>query len=452
MTHPAIRVEGIGKQYRIGERHAAYGTLRDSLAHALTSPFRRLRRGGSARTAKSREMIWALKNISFEIKPGEMVGIIGRNGSGKSTLLKVLSRITEPTDGEARIRGRVGSLLEVGTGFHPELTGYENIYLNGAILGMKRVEIDRRLDEIVAFAEVSKFVDTPVKHYSSGMYLRLAFAVAAHLEPEILLVDEVLAVGDTNFQKKCLAKMEDVGHQGRTVIFVSHNMPAVTRLCPRTILLEEGRLVCDGPSSQVVSAYLNSGVATSAERLWSEDKAPGSEVVRLRAVRVYTTDGTICATVDIRQSFAVEMEYDVLAPGYVVIPHYSVHNEDGIEVFSAVDNSSNWRGKIRPIGHYVSRSWVPGNLLTEGTIIIGAAISTVNPSIFHLYARDAVAVSIIDSCEGDSSRGDYPGALHGVIRPMLQWETRSSSFLRTQNCDKEDSASSDSTAAAYQGM
>src|SRR6266850_572767 len=255
MGDVAIRVENLSKQYQISAVQHRHDTLRDQLMDGLKSVLHR-----HGRSRASRDTFWALKDVSFEVAQGEAVGIIGRNGAGKSTLLKILSCITKPTAGRAEIFGRVGSLLEVGTGFDRELSGRENIYLSGAILGMKKAEITEKFDEIVAFAEVEKFVDTPVKRYSSGMYLRLAFAVAAHLEPEILLVDEVLAVGDAAFQKKCLSKMQDVGRQGRTVLFVSHNMPAVTRLCPRTILLDQGRVLFDGPSSEVVGAYLNSGL------------------------------------------------------------------------------------------------------------------------------------------------------------------------------------------------
>ena len=259
----AIHVEGLGKRYRIGRR-LRYKALRDVLASAAGAPIR------IARTLIGREAppppeqtIWALRNVSFGIGHGEVVGVIGRNGAGKSTLLKILSRITVPTEGRAEIRGRVGSLLEVGTGFHLELTGGENIFLNGAILGMRRTEIARKFDEIVAFAGVEQFIDSPVKHYSSGMYLRLAFSVAAHLDPEILLVDEVLAVGDATFQRKCLEKMEDVGRRGRTVLFVSHNMQAIARLCPRTILLDSGGVAVDGPSHKVVASYLSSDIGTT---------------------------------------------------------------------------------------------------------------------------------------------------------------------------------------------
>ena len=258
MSEVVIRINDLGKQYRIGGQPNEFRTLRDSLTDAFAAPFRRARglfRGQAYGAADMHETIWALKDVSLEIKRGEVVGIIGRNGAGKTTLLKILSRITEPTEGYAEIRGRVGSLLEVGTGFHPELTGRENIYLNGAILGMKKAEIERKFDEIVEFAEIEKFIDTPVKHYSSGMYVRLAFAVAAHLEPEILLVDEVLAVGDAAFQKKCIGKMGDVARENRTVLFISHNMAAVTSLCSKSLLLDGGRLVEMGETTEVVHSY-----------------------------------------------------------------------------------------------------------------------------------------------------------------------------------------------------
>jgi lipopolysaccharide transport system ATP-binding protein len=254
MSDIAIKVENLSKMYRIGEKQERYYTFRDTLTNIAFAPFRRLRRVG--KQPKEEEIIWALKDVSFEVKHGEVVGIIGRNGAGKTTLLKILSRITESTEGQAEIHGRVGSLLEVGTGFHLELTGRENIFLNGAILGMRKTEIDRKFDEIVAFAEIEKFMDTPVKRYSSGMYVRLAFAVAAHLEPEILLVDEVLAVGDVGFQKKCLGKMGDVAKGGRTVLFVSHNMAAIQTLCQRAIRLDDGLKRDDGPARQVVENYL----------------------------------------------------------------------------------------------------------------------------------------------------------------------------------------------------
>ncbi len=428
MSDVAIRVKGLSKRYRIGGKQEPYRTLRDTLADAVRSPLRRagmlLRSQGMEAVARD-EMVWALKDVSFEIKHGEVLGVIGRNGAGKSTLLKILSRITEPTEGYGEIRGRVGSLLEVGTGFHPELTGRENIYLNGAILGMRRAEIARKFDEIVAFAEVERFIDTSVKYYSSGMYLRLAFGVAAHLEPEILLVDEVLAVGDAGFQKKCLNKMEDVGRQGRTVLFVSHNMPAVTRLCGRAILLDEGRLLRDGPSHQVVGVYLNSSLGTTAAREWHDPtKAPGNDIVRLCAVRVRTEDGLITDAVDIRRAVGIEMEYEVLKAGYALWPHFTMHNEDGVYLFVAIDQDPAWRRRPRAAGRYVSTGWIPGNLLAEGTMIVGAAMRTEEPFTLHFYERDAVAFQVIDSLDGNTARGDYLGWMPGVVRPLLNWSTR----------------------------
>ena len=391
------------------------------MASLVSVSFQRLARDRSSR----QEMIWALQEIDFEIGPGEVVGIIGRNGAGKSTLLKILSRITEPTTGRIELYGRIASLLEVGTGFHPELTGRENIFLNGAILGMKREEIERKFDEIVAFAEVSKFIDTPVKRYSSGMYVRLAFAVAAHLEPEILLVDEVLAVGDAGFQKKCLDKMKDVSQHGRTVLFVSHNMPAITRLCGRTILLDDGKMLQDGASHQVVSTYLRSGLGTSALRRWSDPaRAPGNGIARLLAVRVRTEENETKEAIDIRRPVGIEMEYEVLQAGHILHPNYHFFNEEGINVFIATDHDPLWRRRPRPVGRYLSTAWIPGNFLAEGTVIVGVALSTFDPIVLHFYERDAVAFQVIDSLDGDSARGDYAGSMPGAVRPLLKWNTQ----------------------------
>lgn len=415
---PIIKVQGLGKQYRIGTSGSAYSTLREVLTTKLRSPL-------SLQRNKPRDQkIWALRDVSFEVNPGEVVGIIGRNGAGKSTLLKILSRITEPTTGRAELYGRVASLLEVGTGFHPELTGRENIFLNGSILGMMRKEIEQRFDEIVAFAEVERFIDTPVKRYSSGMHVRLAFAVAAHLEPEILIVDEVLSVGDAQFQKKCLDKMEDVGKHGRTVLFVSHNMPAVTRLCQRAILLDEGQVLEDGPVHSIVSMYLRSGMGTTAVREWHGTQCPGNEIVRLSAVRVRSEDGDISEAVDIRRPVGIEMEFEVLRSGHILVPNYHFGNEEGLCVFVAGDQDPIWRQTPRPKGQYISTAWIPGNLLSEGTLIVGAAVSTMNPVHTHFFERDAVAFQVIDTLDGDSARGDYAGAFPGVVRPMLRWATQ----------------------------
>jgi lipopolysaccharide transport system ATP-binding protein len=426
----AISVENVSKQYRLGALGARHDNLRDTIAEAALRLGRLLRPGRSRHaTAEPRgpDYIWALQGVSFEVRTGEVLGIIGPNGAGKSTLLKILSRITEPTDGCVEMVGRVGSLLEVGTGFHPDLTGRENVYLSGAILGMRKSEIDRKLDEIVEFAEVSRFIDTPVKHYSSGMHLRLGFAVGAHLETEIMLVDEVLAVGDARFQEKCLNKMRDVGQHGRTVLFVSHNLLAITRLCERAILVDGGKIWKDGPAHDVVSAYLNAGRDTTAAREWPDrSKAPGRDVVRLRAVRVRDSDGQLAETVDIRRPVALEMEYDVLEGGHLLYPNFAVFNDQGTHLFSTHDLDPAWRQRRRPAGRYVSRTWIPGNLLADGMIFVGVGMETIAPRIFQFYVSEAVAFRVMDTLEGDSARGDYTGKLHGLMRPRLDWVTEHS--------------------------
>lgn len=428
MSDLAIRVENLSKLYHISKKQEKYRTLRDTITDAFISPFRkagRLIRGRAAAASDLNETIWALKDVSFEIKEGEVVGIIGRNGAGKSTLLKILSRITEPTRGYAEIHGRVGSLLEVGTGFHSELTGRENIYLNGAILGMKRAEIDRKFDEIVAFAEVEKFIDTPVKHYSSGMYLRLAFAVAAHLEPEILFVDEVLAVGDARFQKKCLNKMQDIGNEGRTVLFVSHNMSAISRLCSRAILFEEGRLLNDSPAADVVANYLSTGDGISAIREWTDPlKAPGGNIARLKAVRALTLDDKPNEIFNISQPIKIEMEYEVIKPGHVILPHFAFFNEEGIALFITLEQDPHWKGKPRPVGMYVSSTIIPGNFLSEGKLFVEADVITTEPVTCQFSVRDAIAFQIMDGVNRKSARGDWIGHMPGLIRPLLEWKTR----------------------------
>lgn len=317
MDNIAIRVEGLSKQYHIGRQQPSYETLREALSRLFTAPFvkaNNILRGQASGASGLDEKIWALRDVSFEVQHGEVLGIIGRNGAGKSTLLKILSRITEPTAGYADIFGRIGSLLEVGTGFHPELTGRENIYLNGAILGMKRTEIANKFDDIVSFAEVEKFVDTPVKHYSSGMYLRLAFAVAAHLEPEILVVDEVLAVGDAAFQKKCLGKMSEVAQEGRTVLLVSHNMEAIQRLCEKTLLLDLGSVVQYGHTNQVVSQYLLSGrQIESGIDLIDIHRPPNLGIyARIENLYIYNSQNQITNTLAFGEPFSIEVTCRIL--------------------------------------------------------------------------------------------------------------------------------------------
>jgi lipopolysaccharide transport system ATP-binding protein len=393
---------------------AAYGTLRESLTHAG-------RRLVGLESHRVRDEIWALDDVSFTVQQSEVVGVIGRNGAGKSTLLKVLTRITTPTRGRAEIRGRVGSLLEVGTGFHPELTGRENIFLNGAILGMRRREIQRKLPEIVDFSGVSQFLDTPVKRYSSGMYVRLAFSVAAHLEPEILLVDEVLAVGDAEFQARCLGRMEDFGDTGRTVLFVSHNMQAVAQLCERAILLEDGRIVRDGPSEEVVAHYLQTSAGAGSSRTWSLDEAPGDDVVRLRGVRVVDTEGTTVDYIDVRRPVGIEISFSVIGSGPPVFPKLKV-TVGGRVAFNAMDTDSRWH-RVSPPGDYVATAWIPGNFLNEGLTGVDAAICSIDsPKLHHhVSVHEAVSFHVQDPGEGDSARGSFTGQWRGVVRPLLEW-------------------------------
>jgi len=412
-----IKVKNLGKCYTIGGRADANQTFREMLVDTLSAPVRRLRSLRCESTAKENNQFWALKDVNFEVQRGEVVGIIGRNGAGKSTLLKILSRITEPTEGCVEIRGRVASLLEVGTGFHPELTGHENIYLNGAILGMNSNEISRKFDEIVAFAEVEKFIDTPVKHYSSGMYVRLAFSVAAHLEPEILVVDEVLAVGDAVFQKKCLGKMGDVAKEGRTVLFVSHNMAAVNRLCSRGIWIEKGKVHLMGPIDKIVMGYLNSGSKAEGERLWIKDpQASGNEKIRLRACRIINHHNKPSASVDIQKPFHIEVEYDVFQIVQELRIAFRLMTADGITVFTSSDTDA-WGGSARVEGTYVSRCKMPANFLNEGRYSV--TISADIPFIESLFIEDAAISFTVVQTGGVS--GQYPEHWPGIICPNMSW-------------------------------
>jgi homopolymeric O-antigen transport system ATP-binding protein len=412
----AITAEELSKSYRIGQLHGAYGTLRDSLASAAHRIAHRDHRSHD-------EEIWALRDLSFDLDEGTVLGIIGRNGAGKSTLLKILTRITTPTSGRATIRGRVGSLLEVGTGFHPELTGRENVYLNGAVLGMKRREITMKFSEIVEFAGVEQFIDTPVKRYSSGMSVRLAFAVAAHLEPEVLLVDEVLAVGDAEFQRRCLGRMEDLSRSGRTVLFVSHQMQAVAQLCDDAIWLDKGEVVLEGPSSEVVARYLQAGLGGSgATREWPDlDDAPGDDIVRLRSVRVLQ-GSEVAPAVDVRLPVGIEVGFTVLRENEPIFPKIKLVDQRGDVIFNAMDTSPYWHDPPPP-GDYVATAWIPGNLLNEGLVSVQAGVASFGPLKLHPNAgvNDAVSFHVQDPGEGDSARGLYQGQWRGVVRPLLEW-------------------------------
>lgn len=409
----AIIVDNISKLYHIGD--SAPSSLRD----AITGLWRRSER------SSIRSELWALKDVSFEAREGDTLGIIGHNGAGKSTLLKILSRITKPTKGSASIRGRVGSLLEVGTGFHSELSGRENIYLNGAILGMRRAEIEKKFDEIVAFSEIERFLDTPVKHYSSGMYMRLAFSVAAHLEPEVLIVDEVLAVGDAGFQKKSLRKMREVGESGRTVIFVSHDMSAVTRLCSRAIALVDGSVVGDGPSAEVVRDYVANSWGMRSERDYTLDPQPHeSGDVRLLRARMVNNAGQTCGSFDIAERIGIEMTYEALSSGEILLPNFQVYNTEGVHVFT-IQDVGEWKRRPKEKGTYASTGWIPGNLMSEGSFIVNCAVVTHLPRTeVHFHVRDVVSFDIFDAMTGDTARGDFAGKMGGVVRPIVDWETR----------------------------
>lgn len=408
----AIKVENLSKLFYLG------ATRHDSVRDAVMSIFR----GDANRHARE---LWALKDVDFAVSEGETLGVIGKNGAGKSTLLKILSRITRPTTGTVTIHGRIGSLLEVGTGFHNELTGRENIFLSGAVLGMSRLEIAKKFDEIVAFSEVEKFLDTPVKHYSTGMYMRLAFAVAAHLEPEVLIVDEVLAVGDAAFQRKCLKKMKDVSQTGRTVLFVSHDMSAITRICTRAIALKNGQMVLDGPAADVVREYTHSDIGISAEHDFTKDtKETASEVASLKRLRVVNPDGVTAGSLDIRKRIGIEVTYEVRESGQILNPYITVVNESRIAAFSVQDLSPEWRQKPREKGEYTTTVWIPENFMAEGTFFVNFSLNTFLPSMrTHFTAFETVSFDVVDSVEGDTARGDFAGRMEGVIRPILNWET-----------------------------
>ncbi len=415
MAHHAIRASALGKAFRLPPPGASFPTLRD----AVTASVQRVFRPGLHASSRARtETLWALRDVSFEVAPGEVVGIVGGNGAGKSTLLKILSRITPPTEGCAEIRGRVGSLIEVGTGFHPELSGRENVYLNGAILGMTRHEIARKFDEIVAFAEVEPFVELPVKQYSSGMYLRLAFAVAAHLEPEILIVDEVLAVGDAAFQKKCLGKMGAVAHQGRTVLFVSHNLLAVQSLCSRAIWLRRGQVAGAGTARDVVSQYLRTSASEPRLRDWADAAtAPGNDRLRLRRATVRRRDGLPGEPIDVRTPFVFEIAYWNLDPGAHLHLRLRVYNEQGVLVFEAGPP-----GDARPcaVGLYRDVCQVPADLMNDGHYSIELLVMRDLHNLVYRHS-DLLTLEVTDSVEG---RGSWHGKWQGVVRPSLPWETR----------------------------
>ena len=423
MSELAIRVENISKRYQIGLAKERPDTLRD-LVTLKARQMRHLFNRDNDERSSSESHIWALKGVSFEVERGQVLGIVGRNGAGKSTLLKILSRVTDPTEGTGEIHGRVGSLLEVGTGFHPELSGRENIYLNGAILGMRREEIDRKFDEIVEFSEVGKFIDTPVKRFSSGMYLRLAFAVAAHLEPEILVVDEVLAVGDAEFQRKCLGKMNDVAQEGRTVLFVSHNMSAILRLTQETIVLDQGQIVMRGPTPEAVDYYLNMGLTKQGERFWEASELAGEDSpFRPIALRVLNPAGQVVDTVNATEGFSVALEYHLEEAISGLRVGFYLMTTRGEYVFTTFDtddpNMFETYGQ-RAAGRYISRCDFPPNLMNEGRFVIG-----VNASAYRIrrYFQDDKALTFTIDATGAPGT-HWPEMRLGPVRPKLDWKIK----------------------------
>ncbi len=420
MSDVVIRAENLGKKYVIGHQapQERYVALRDVISRTA---------GGLIRSAKDMlggrqlvagdelEEFWALKDVSFEIKRGEVVGVIGRNGAGKSTLLKVLSRITEPSTGRVQIKGRVASLLEVGTGFHHELTGRENIYLNGAILGMTRAEIKRKFDEIVAFAEVEKFLDTPVKRYSSGMYVRLAFAVAAHLEPEILIVDEVLAVGDAEFQKKCLGKMGEVASHGRTVLFVSHNMRAVKSLCQTAILLQHGTIKLSGAAPAVCDAYFNRLDITVGDDALERDLAK-SPYAHFHSIRAHDYAGVTCSSFSASEAIQITIDYTPTDPTVCPVLNVHIFNDQNIQAFASINTIT-----PRPNTRMNVTVTIPPNQLNEGEYSASVFASTFNPDIIHTRLDHIVSFDVSDVAT-NPIRSGFRGKFPGVVRPLLNWK------------------------------
>jgi lipopolysaccharide transport system ATP-binding protein len=428
MSRLAIHAENVSKKYAIGRAQTRYATLRDSLMEGIRTPFRRMAAFGRSKDAAmtlqkpNGDFIWALKDASFEVMHGEVVGIIGRNGAGKSTLLKVLSRITEPTAGRIVLKGRVGSLLEVGTGFHPELTGRENIYLNGAILGMSRIEIDRKFDEIVAFAETEKFLDTPVKHYSSGMYVRLAFAVAAHLEPEILLVDEVLAVGDAAFQKKCLGKMGDVARQGRTVLFVSHNMRAVQQLCGRSLWIADGKVAMDDLTDKVVFAYLNQSTSDGSlvDIPAMIRSMPYDAAIRIQAVEILQDNLPVIMPGN-GAPIVIRVHYDVLEKTRDLRVFFDIVDPDETILIRSFNDEDADEVSVMLPGSYLSQAVVPANLLAPGLVEVRIYATIFNVRMCVPFPGIRIPLSI--EATGRVNRAHAVEPFRGKLAPYIEWET-----------------------------
>ena len=430
MTKTAIKVDRLSKRYRIGLKEELHDTFIGNLASWMKSPlsnFSRLQKLSKfSNNSEQEDIIWALRDVSFEVKQGEILGIIGKNGAGKSTLLKILCRITEPTSGRAVINGRVAGLLEVATGFHHELTGRENVFLNGTILGMTKKEIERKFDEIVDFSGVEQFIDTPVKRYSSGMTVRLAFSVAAHLEPEILLIDEVLAVGDYDFQQKCLGKMDVISSEGRTVLIVSHNMSSITQLCKSAILLDSGKIESVGNARDIVSEYIRKGSSSTGEMIWSNlESAPGDNILKLHSARILSSDNEVLSEIDIEKEFLIEIKYWNLKNGAKMWVGIHLFNELDIHVFGSSNNPIEstqpdvlWNTP-QPEGMYKTICRIPGRLLNAGIYSVSVAIG-INTLDIIAHEKRILTFTIYDTISTIQKRGKKSS---GIIRPRLGWET-----------------------------
>ncbi|MGI9292335.1 MAG: ABC transporter ATP-binding protein, partial [Gammaproteobacteria bacterium] len=374
----ALEVDNISKLYRLFSRKETVQPSGNKIIQVIKKPAENFRKYRSLyrfsdeelnATEPRPDLLWALRDVSFDVDPGTVLGLVGSNGAGKSTLLKLISRITPPTRGTILHRGRLSCLIEVGTGFHPELTGRENVYMSSTIMGMRKKEVDAKLDEIIEFAGVGKFIDTPTKRYSSGMTVRLAFAVMAHLEPEILVIDEVLAVGDAEFQRKCLNKMSGVGKSGKTVLFVSHNMAAVTRLCDRALLMNDGQVIQDGSAAEIVHSHVTAGGSSAAAKEWNDiETAPGDDKVRLRDIRMTTASASVLAgPANVMDDLNIQITFDVLEPEQVLNPYFTVVSETGIDLFSTINPDSRFETEARKPGRYIMKATIPGGLLSEGT-------------------------------------------------------------------------------------
>jgi len=424
MSNTVIKVENIGKQYRLGQ--VGTGTIATDVnrwwhkVRGKEDPYLKIGEVNDRSIKGVGDLVWALKDINFEVKQGEVLGIIGKNGAGKSTLLKILSQVTGPTVGDIKVKGRIASLLEVGTGFHPELSGRDNVFLNGAILGMSKREIKDKFDEIVYFSGVERYIDTPVKRYSSGMYVRLAFAVAAHLDPEILIVDEVLAVGDAEFQKKCMGKMKDVSREGRTVLFVSHNIPAIKNLCTSAILLEHGKVIFEGETSQSISKYLYNAQNITGMKKWDISSRPGNDNFKINSLSLKRLDKEISSTFNISEDFFAEIVFEVLNSGMQVGFSFILSDVEGYTLFGSLSNTDeNIYGKKLEKGIYKSVVTIYGNLLNTGKFIV----SLTGFSNHFSEGFNAENILTFEAIDDGVLKKDFNGGYGGVFRPELKWES-----------------------------